>query len=287
MNKTKSIECHCGSQIRNVHVKKYKCKSLKCSSNIGCYYTFDVGLENNSTQNLEYGCLEKEKELKYMEHFMPTDSTKLFYSECWPVELPSRYSMCCEKKFCNRVPTLEFLHGKLCKNRRKKSLSTSGLNCGETLSGPTIKEKKPSFSKKETKVNYILQGSQSWWENPGLVVLVVVCVVVVIGIVMASYFIKRKIKRKKLQSNRELTTNENGLPSEREIHKKITYTSKNCIYNGNFAKVYKAVYNNNEVAVKVFARKNFEMWQRENTIYGKMTQHTHMLNFIAADIGKL
>ena len=51
--------------------------------------------------------------------------------------------------------------------------------------------------------------------------------------------------------------------------------------------MYKAVYNNNEVAVKVFARKNFEMWQRENTIYGKMTQHTHMLNFIAADIGKL
>ena len=66
---------------------------------------------------------------------------------------------------------------------------------GETLSGPTIKEKKQSFSKKETKVNYILQGnfglffkillfinifpkfsgSQSWWENPGLVVLVVVC----------------------------------------------------------------------------------------------------------------
>ena len=60
---------------------------------------------------------------------MPTDSTKLFYSECWPVELPSRYSMCCEKKFCNCVPTLEFLHGKLCKNRRKNSLSTSGLNC--------------------------------------------------------------------------------------------------------------------------------------------------------------
>lgn len=57
MNKTKSIECHCGSQIRNVHVKKYKCKSLKCSSNIGCYYTFDVGLENVSFFHLDYKIL--------------------------------------------------------------------------------------------------------------------------------------------------------------------------------------------------------------------------------------
>lgn len=48
MNKTKSIECYCGSQIRNVHVKKSQCKSLKCKSSIGCYYTFDVGLENVS-----------------------------------------------------------------------------------------------------------------------------------------------------------------------------------------------------------------------------------------------
>ena len=49
--------------------------------------------------------------------------------------------------------------------------------------------------------------------------------------------------------------------------------------------MYNGEYNNNTVAVKVFKRKNFQLWQRENYIYGKMTQHANLLNFIAADTG--
>ena len=56
------MKCYCGNQVNNIHIKASSCnldENTKCSSNIGCYYEFNIGHGNVSFQiliEIIHGC---------------------------------------------------------------------------------------------------------------------------------------------------------------------------------------------------------------------------------------